>query len=349
MKPRNYIPIIVYVCLVFLLNSCYVIRQAGPFLSHHLFAKPNQKLLEDKRTDPRLVTFLKRVEDIRRFASDELGLEDTNNYTKLYELDADYLAAVVQAAPEFSTDPHLFRYPVLGELPYRGFYNPELAKREAEKLEEQGLDVIVRPVDAFSSLGYFRDPLYSFMVDYSASRLAELIIHEQTHATIFIKGESDFNEKLATVIGREGARQYVIERFGESSKEHTAMIAGRHDSEQFTRDMFDLGHSLSAVYAKEISEEEKRTMKAQTIKQFQLDFAEQYEERYDTDAYRDAATMELNNAYLSLFRLYEEPDGRIQRLLEKSGGIKEMTGLLQAELEKTGASPWTAVEKIIER
>ncbi len=336
------------VVIITLLSSCYVLRQAYPFLSHRIAAKSNTRLLESDETDTGIVTFLKLAEDIRAFASYKLGLEDTKNYTKFYELDAEYLAAVVQAAPEFSIDPYLFKYPVLGKLPYRGYYNPELAKRESEKLKEQGLDVIIRPVDAFSSLGYFRDPLYSFMIDYSSSRLAELIIHEQTHATIFIKGESDFNEKLATVVGREGARQYVMVRFGQASEKYIDMIAARRDSEQFTRDMFGLGRKLSSVYSRDISDEEKRALKARIIKQFQLEFAEQYQEHYSTDAYREAANMELNNAYLSLFRLYEEPDGRIQRLLEKTGSIKEMIELLQTKLDKTKDSPWTVVEKLLE-
>ncbi len=330
-----------------LLTSCYVIQQAGPFLSHHLCARPIDKLLADNRTDPATVTFLDRVEDIRNFARTELGLEESDNYTKFYPLDRDYLAAVVQAAPEFSVEPYMFRYPVFGKLPYRGFYSLKLAKREAEKLTKQGLDVFIRPVDAFSSLGFFSDPLFSFMIDYSASRLADLIIHEETHATLFIKGESDFNEKLATFVGREGAREYVISRFGESSDEYADMTTSGHDSEQYTRDLFELAQSLTEVYALDISPEEKRAMKADTIEQFRHEFAENYDERYEEEGYRDAADMDINNAYLSLFRIYEEQDGRLQRLFVQSGGIQEMMSRLKAGLEASGAKPWDVVDELL--
>ncbi|MBN1685289.1 MAG: aminopeptidase [Spirochaetales bacterium] len=348
---RNKSRTLAKVCLCFfsagLLTSCYVFQQALPFLSHHLCARPNEKLLRDAETDADTIEFLSRVEDIRAFAIEELGLEETKNYSSFYSIDTDYLAAVVQAAPEFSIDPYLFSYPVLGRLPYKGFYDPDQARREAAKLKTRGLDVFIRPVDAFSSLGYFRDPLFSFMVDYSAAGLAELIIHEQTHATIFVKGQPGFNEKLATVVGREGARQYVVSRFGESSEQYIALTASRRDSEQFSRDMFDLGQRLTAVYALDIPPEEKRRLKAETIELFQHEFAEHYKDRYDGEAYREAANMALNNAYLSLFRIYEEPDRRLERLMEKTGGIRQMLDVLKPELEGSESPPWEIVDGML--
>jgi predicted aminopeptidase len=339
------------VCFYFLLScmisACYIFQQAVPFLTHHIGARSNEKLIEDGQSDPVLIEFLKRVEDIRVFAGDELGLEETDNYTRFYSIDRDYLAAVIQAAPEFSIEPYLFKYPVFGSLPYKGFYNPDHARKEAEKLKAEGLDVFIRPVDAFSSLGYFRDPLFSFMTDYSSSRLADLIIHEQTHATIFIKGEPEFNEKLATIVGREGARQYIISRFGESSDEYAKLLESRQDSERFTRDMIDLGQRLVAVYVSDLSIEEKRKEKRETIEEFQIEFGERYDERYTGDGFRDAGNMELNNAYLSLFELYEEPDGRLQQLLEQTGGIAEMVRVLTADLEDSKTPPWDVVDRLL--
>lgn len=336
------------VITIFGLTSCYVLSQAPPFLTHHLGARPNKKIIGDERTDRRTIEFLKTVEDIRAFAVEELGLKKTKNYTKYYDLDKKYLAAVVQAAPEFSIDPYLFNYPVIGKLPYKGFYDPDDARKEAEKLKERGLDVWIRPVDAFSSLGYFRDPLFSFMLDYSPARLAELIIHEQTHATIFLKGEADFNEKLATFVGREGARQYVATRFGRAGEEYRTLLESRRDAERYTKDMFALGRRLSLLYNRDITDESKRRLKKEIIQQFQREFAAAYEERYETDRYESAAELELNNAYLSLFRLYEEPDNTLQRLLDKAGGIRRMMELLASELERGDGSPWEAVEGLLE-
>ena len=330
-----------------LLTSCYVLRQALPFLTHRIGARSVEKILDDDDVDTALKGFLETVEDIRSFAITELGLADTDNYTRYYQIENDYLAAVIQAAEEFSIEPYLFTYPVLGPLPYRGFYNPDHARKEAEKLKEKGLEVFVRPVDAFSSLGYFRDPLYSFMVDYSPARLADLIIHEQTHATVFVKGESGFNEKLATVVGREGALRYVAAQYGEDSREYEEVIQGRRDSVRFSADMHKLGLKLTEVYNLDISIEEKRRRKSETLASFKREFAENYEERYESERYRRVTDMELNNAYLSLFRLYEEPDGRLQKLLEQTGRIAEMITLLKAEIESGDGSPWEAVDKLL--
>ena len=339
--------ILLWFLLPQMMTSCYIFRQAIPFLTHRINARPIEKLMEDESTHPELINFLHEVEDIRAFAGDELGLEDTENYTRFYSIDRNYLAAIVHAAEEFSIEPHLFKYPLVGPLPYRGHYSPEHALKDKKRLETKGLEVIVRPVDAFSSLGYFRDPLYSFMVDYSASRLAELIIHEQTHATLFIKGESGFNEKLATVVGREGSLQYVISRYGKDSEEYKAVIASRSDSERFTDDMRTLGRRLVAVYSLNVSTEEKRRRKAVTIELFKREFGERYEERYIGEAYRAAAEMELNNAYLSIFDLYEEHDGRLQLLLERTGGIARMVEVLKGELEVDGVSPWDVVAGLL--
>ena len=133
--PKTLLRIYFWTLLPWVMSSCYVFQQAVPFLGHHMGARSNEKLIEDGQTDPALVEFLRRVEDIRAFAGDELGLEDTDNYTRFYSIDRDYLAAVVQAAPEFSIEPYLFKYPVFGSLPYRGFYNPDHARKEAEKLK----------------------------------------------------------------------------------------------------------------------------------------------------------------------------------------------------------------------
>lgn len=345
--PKAFFRIILCLLIPCVFGSCYISRQAIPFLTHHLGGRSNVKLIEDARTDPKLKSFLKRVEDIREFAGDVLELEETENYTRFYSIDREYLAAVVQAAPEFSIEPYLFKYPIFGSLPYRGFYNPDHARKEADKLGAKGLDVFIRPVDAFSSLGYFRDPLYSFMVDYSPSRLADLIIHEQTHATIFVKDEPEFNEKLATVVGREGARQYVISRFGIESGAYVDMAETGKDADRFTRDMISLGKQLVSLYSGDLPVEEKRERKASTIEQFQIEFGERYDERYSGESFRGAADMELNNAYLSLFELYEEPDGRLGRLLEKSGSIAGMMKLLKGELDNTKEPPWVVVDRLL--
>ena len=111
--------------------------------------------------------------------------------------------------------------------------------------------------------------------------------------------------------------------------------------------MQDLAQRLVALYSLDLPEEKKRQEKAETIEQFQIEFGEHYDERYVGESYREAASMKLNNAYLSLFALYEEVDGRLQRLLEQAGGIKQMVGLLKTGLDENKESPWSIVDKLL--
>lgn len=330
------------------LSSCYVLGQAGPFLKHRISAVPVEKLLADSDTAPELRRFLILAEDIRRFSREELGLSDTDNYRKLTSLARDYLALVIQAAEEFSVEPYTFSYPVLGELPYKGFFRKEAALKERRRLEARGLDVYLRPVDAFSSLGFFRDPLYSFMSGYTPDRLAELIIHEQTHATLFIKGESRFNERLATLVGREGARLFMERRYGTQSPEWREMELRRAAGRRFAVDMKELAAELEDFYRSTGDEEGRRKGKRRILADFLTDFRAAHPERYPSGYFALPPDFPLNNAFLSLYRLYQEPDGPLERLYGCYDDIPSFLGDLQAALAED-ADPWKIVGELYKR
>jgi len=136
-----------------LLSSCYVTEQAAHYLALRSRAVPAAKALADPRTSPATKALLERAAEARAFAIGELGLKETKNYTSVVELDRDHLATVVSACAELSFDRYLWTYPVVGRLPYRGYFDHAEAEAEAARLRKLGLDVISRPVDAFSTLG----------------------------------------------------------------------------------------------------------------------------------------------------------------------------------------------------
>src|SRR5690606_36590476 len=123
-----------------------------------------------------------------------------------------YVVWVIFAAPEFSVDAKSWWYPLVGHLKYRGFFREDLAEKEAAKLRSDGPDVYVGGVEAYSTLGYLRDPLLNTFLGRDDANLAELIFHELTHQRVFLSGDTDFNEALATVVGREGARRWLKAR-----------------------------------------------------------------------------------------------------------------------------------------
>ena len=200
----------------------YLAKQGSYLLRYSVGTRSIDSLIADSSTAADVRAFAVKVREIRGFAAESLGLRSNGNYTRYRQIDRDHLVDVVSACDAESFTAYLWSYPLLGKLPYKGFYERSDADAEAARLRGQGYDVIVRPVDAFSTLGFTKDPVYSFMKGYSPFELASLIIHEQTHATLFVKGQPEFNEELATFVGNEGAFEWLQAAYGGDSAEYRA-------------------------------------------------------------------------------------------------------------------------------
>ena len=279
-------------------------------------AVPLEKLPMDDAADRE---FAELVQDIRRFATEELGLKTSKNYTRYVDLERDYLAAVVSASAADSFRRHEWHFPIVGAVPYKGFFNVEDARKERTKLEKKGLDVWIRGVDAFSTLGWFKDPLFSFMRNYSPYRLADLIIHEELHATVFIKGRVQFNEELAEFVGSEGARLYMESRFGADSEEYLEMLSSEKESGIFLAFIRELIADLEVLYSGGAEQEEKFAEKERIINAAKERFDVEYESRFSSDNYRGFSQLPVNNAYLELYRLYYSGGNFFADLYERSG------------------------------
>ncbi len=303
------IPLLAAVMGTMAVSSCasqagYLLKQGAALLQYSTGAQPVQSLLDDPATPPDTREFLARVQDIRRFAVETAGLKVNDNYTRYKEIGRDHLVDVVQACDAVSFDAYQWGYPFLGRLPYRGYYDRADADAEAARLKQEGYDVIVRPVDAFSTLGFLRDPLYSFMKRYSPFQLASLIIHEQTHATLFLKGQPDFNEEMASFVGDEGAFEWLRATYGEASPGYRAALDDKADSELFVSLLRGLAARLAPVYSSGLGREEKLAQKKTIIDEFKAGLADSRAAGFRTDAYAHLEKIPLNNAYLSLYRLY---------------------------------------------
>jgi predicted aminopeptidase len=304
-----------------LFSGCYTLRQGAAMLGYLNRAVPLESLAEGASAGEgeSQAAFAAQVRNIRRFAMEELGLKESKNYTRYVEIDRDYLAAVVSACAKDSFTRHEWWFPVVGKVPYKGFFDPADARKEREKLEKRDLDVWVRGVDAFSTLGWFRDPLYSYMRDYPPHRLANLLIHELLHATVFIKGHVQFNEELAEFIGSEGARLYIEKTYGVDSEEYRMIGASDGDSAVFLAFIRELIAELETVYSGGADREEKLRRKAEIIREAQTRFEAGYDAMFQSGDYRGFAKLKVNNAYLELYRLYYEEDGFFKDLYERSG------------------------------
>jgi len=339
LKLANFPPVFAAAALLgagVLFSGCYTLTQGAAMLGYLNSAIPLEKVDD--------LEFVRLVTDIRRFATDELGLAQTRNYTKYVEIERDYLAAVVSASAKDSFRRHEWNYPVVGRLPYKGFFNVEDARKERDKLEKKDLDVWIRGVDAFSTLGWFADPLYSYMRNYPPWRLAELIIHEQVHATIFIKGQANFNEELAQFIGSEGARLYMESRFGHDSAEHAKMIASNADSRTYVVFLQELIAELDALYSRNIERETKLNEKERIIADAQARFDAEYENMFTNENYRGFSQMRINNAYLELFRLYHSDDNFYEGIYKRSGENLQAFIKAAKTVTRSGGSPREQLE-----
>jgi predicted aminopeptidase len=230
-------------------------------------SRPVEEVLSDPFTADSVKQKLRYIQAVRQFAIDSIGLNNTSNFTTYYNQDGKELLWVVTASEPYRLRAYTWTFPVVGNLPYKGFFDPEKARLEAKKLKDQGLDVSIRNPGGWSTLGWFNDPVLSSMLSRSAGDLASLIIHEMAHATIFVKDSADFNENLASFIGDQGALYFLGSYFGE----HSAELKSYQDDEQYykrrTTHMLRGAIALDSLYAliQNKSKSEKEKQKQQMI------------------------------------------------------------------------------------
>jgi len=196
----------------------YAIRQGYGQAQIILKAQPVEVYLKDPNYPDSLKAKIRLIEQIRRFAFDSLGLDENGSYTRLYDQQGEPLLWTVTACPAYKLEPYEWEFPLIGSFSYKGFFNREIAEEEANRLKAQGYDVDVGEVNAWSTLGFLEDPILSNMLYRSEGKLANLIIHELTHGTIYIKDGVEYNENLADFIGDYGATWFMKSTFGENTE-----------------------------------------------------------------------------------------------------------------------------------
>jgi len=330
-------------------NAWYYVQQGLSLISVYSQARDIKTLLSGQEIDPKERDFLLLTQEIRSFAQKDLGLKSNRNYTRYARIKADHLADIVSACDDLSFKQYTWNYPLFGALPYKGFFKLENARELALELKKQNLDVYVRPVDAFSTLGWFSDPLFSYMADYSEFQIAQLLIHEQTHASLFLKGQGDFNENLATVVGRFGALEWLEVRYGKESPVYTKAQALESDSSNFRLALHKLYEQLEAVYEKtELSREDRLALKEKTLKDFAASWSKDWAPRFVNEGYKNFNPEHINNAYLATFKNYNSDQSVFETLLEQYGGsIPELMSHLQKI--PSNAKPFDYVNSLVKR
>ena len=228
------------------------------------------EVLADPATPPALAHALGRVEGHLKFAQTRLRLPVGGRYQSYVQLKREAVVWNVFAAPEFSVAPVRWRHPLIGAAAYRGFFDLERAQRAAQSLAARGFDTQVSGAAAYSTLGWFDDPLLSTFINLPDARLAELLFHELAHGALFTSGDTAFNEAFATFVGQRGTLEWLAAQ-GRDAQPTRAAFRARVDQAAFLlawRDRF------AALYARPLAEDQRRILKARLFAEMRACYAQ---------------------------------------------------------------------------
>jgi predicted aminopeptidase len=263
------------------------------------------KLIHDPSTPAALRGRLTSASAIRRFATDELALPENSSYRSYVDIHRDAVTWAVFAAPQFSLAPRTWCFPVFGCVPYRGYFDRKSATETAVELHGQGLDVYVTGITAYSTLGWFSDPLLSTMFTQDNSYLASLIFHELAHQRLYVNGDSAFNEAFAVAVETSGVRKWLrangdragLRRY-EADRKRRIDFLGLVSK---TRD------ELGQIYRSPRTPEQMAAAKAEAIDRLRMRYRQLRDKRWGGyrgyDAWFDSP---INNAKLAATAVYGE-------------------------------------------
>lgn len=268
-RVKIYIRIFGVVLLLFVLLYMDLIRyglsQAAGQARILLGAVPVSVYLSGPGINEEIKGNLLLVEEIRQFAFNSLGLSYNDNYTTVYDQKGRELIWVVTACQPFQLKAKVWNFPLIGSFSYKGFFDRNKAIKLRDELDLQGYDTNVRSAGGWSTLGWFKDPVLTGMLTHEAGDLAEVIIHELTHGTIFVKDSLVFNENLASFIGEKGSEMFLKRTFGENSVLVTNYKRKLADERLLTDHILRGAYFLDSLYAQ--MDDEMPNSKKQSIKQ----------------------------------------------------------------------------------
>jgi predicted aminopeptidase len=292
-----------------------------------------EKLLGDPLTAPSLRAKFELVQSLRAFAEKDLKLPVDGHYQRYVDLHRPFVVWNVEAAPEFSLEPKGWWYPFVGSLEYRGYFSERDARNYAARLQKKGYDVYVGGVTAYSTLGWFKDPVLNTFVFDPEPDLAETIFHELGHQRVFASGDTDFNEAFATTVGQEGARRWLRAKGDRAALEK--YLAELQRTRQFAQLLKRTRNRLETLYEDTRTDEGKlkaarkpralppeqlRREKQDLIARLQREYAQLKSQWGGDTEYDEWFARPVNNAQLNSVAAYYDLVPGFERLLQQNGG-----------------------------
>lgn len=253
----------------------YVLHAGAGQFALYNHERPLDEVINDPRTPAEVRQRLQWIPEIKKFVEQELGVKATTNYTSYVDLKRPYVVWALTVAQPYQLQVREWSFPIVGSFPYLGFFTQEKANAWAADAKAQNMDVFVRGVTAYSTLGYFKDPLLSSMLSRHKEDLVNLIFHETTHTHFYLKNQGAFNEQAASFIGDYGERYWIQKNFGPNSTQLQAWETAREDRRSLGQLLRDFAKQLTQEYEqmKAWPEDQKDTKKKQLFEAFQQKLA----------------------------------------------------------------------------
>ncbi|MEZ4416232.1 MAG: aminopeptidase [Gemmatimonadota bacterium] len=324
-------------------SPLYVIR-AGLAEARILSARrPLAEVILDGQTDARLQGKLTLTREARIYAVEELGLDAGDAFTSYSALERDTLAMVVSAAYRTRLAARTWWFPIVGHVPYRAYFDFEAGARERAKLEAEGFDALLRPTSAFSTLGWFADPLLSTTARADEVSLVETVLHELSHNHLFVPGQVTFNESFAQFVGNVGAMRFFCTRPGGGADTVWCRRAQARwrDEIRFSQFIDGLVAELETLYGRtDLSEAEKLSGREAVFQRHRERFASEVQPTFEAGRYQSFLDQPLNNATLLGRMRYYHRLGDFDQLWR--GMDQDLPGVLRALRAQaaTVADPW---------
>ncbi len=298
-------------------NLLYLSKLGWHQSSISFHSVPVEEVLENDGVDCQAKEKIRFIQEVKRYGEEKLGLERSKSYSTYFEVKGPILY-VITASEKDRLQLYQWSFPITGKVTYKSFFTEEGVAKERRSLEEEGYDTFVQQAGAYSTLGWLKDPIFSSMLRWDEATLANLILHEMTHGTIYFKGRTDLNERIATFVGNQGAIDFLCEKYGKESKEVAEAVRCQEDDLLFSQWIDRACQEVSRFYSAEISRDDKLRGREEIFRRLKEDFRKRMGS-LKTGSYKGFEKADINNAVLLAYQRYFNRLENFQALYERLG------------------------------
>lgn len=291
---------------------------------------------------------LKLVLAVRKYARDVLKFNVGGSYSSYSRVDRPDLTYIVMAAPKTELKPYTWWFLIIGNVPYKGFFSRQEAQAEIARLKAENYDTMMRTSAAFSTLGWFDDPLLSHLLRYDKVVLAGIVFHELFHNTLYVNGAGAFNESAANFVGNRAAIDFFRDRFGTESKEYARAVQIWDHEREFGRFINQVADTLRSLYRRDIPRADKLRLREEVFARSQEEWRRYLAEHPD-QSFRRFSQLSLNNAVLMNYLVYLTQIDTFESLYAANANDLSRTVEAMRSAVAKGRDPFEAVHKWLDK